>query len=664
MTLLIANRTEIFASANTDGYDTTRIYHTMAKARRGEPVTIGVIGGSITAGSLASSEATRWANLMTDWWETTFPASSITLVNAGIGGTGSDFATHRLYRDLLYADPDFIVVEFSVNDDPGVYAEKMMEGLIRQILKADSMPGVMMLMLKQRNGTSAQVTHKLIGNHYDVPMISFADMIDTAVTNDGYELGDIFGDAADPDYGLHENDLGMQYIAEFITRELDLIYNSLPDDADIPEISAIIPAPLITDTYDHAYIYGSPTLVPSATNGWSVTAGKWTSDTPDSQIDFLVDGNAISFTYTRHNTTNRGQIEAWVDDGPHQVYDAYWTETWGPGMRFALVEEGLSDGEHILHLKVLNSNSTGTDGHYFEVINICKAGSWLTAAPVANAGGNIKVLTGTPVVLDGTDSFDPDNDTIQSWEWSVILAPQGSVAGISNQNDSITEFTPDVEGKYRIGLTVGDGISFSIAGVKVINAKATNNAPVANAGDDRSIPTRVWCYPSGSASSDIDGDSLSYLWRKVSEPAGSSIRVYNEDTRVLKFMPTKDGEYTMGLIVNDSLTLSTEDLVVLNATSDIIGLQEMNAHGMSLLSYPNPTESTLNIQFSNPSPDNLSLALISLDGKKKVIILNAYVLNGDNSLRIDTRSLNLQKGIYILQLSSDKVTVYNKINIF
>jgi len=64
--LIILNNLNIRIMA-TALYDTTRILNVMDKARRGEPITIGVIGGSITAGYAASVENKRWANLMTDW---------------------------------------------------------------------------------------------------------------------------------------------------------------------------------------------------------------------------------------------------------------------------------------------------------------------------------------------------------------------------------------------------------------------------------------------------------------------------------------------------------------------------------------------------------------------------------------------------------------------
>ena len=66
--------------ANTD-----RLFHVFAKARRGEPITVGVIGGSITAGAMASATEKNYASLVTQWWRQTFPKSNIRLVNAGIG---------------------------------------------------------------------------------------------------------------------------------------------------------------------------------------------------------------------------------------------------------------------------------------------------------------------------------------------------------------------------------------------------------------------------------------------------------------------------------------------------------------------------------------------------------------------------------------------------
>jgi len=644
---------QIHAAANTDGYDTTRIYHAMDRARQGEDITIAVIGGSITAGSLASSTEKRWANLMTSWWIETFPESNITLVNAGIGGTGSDIGVFRLQRDVLSYDPDFIVAEFSVNDSEGEFAEKMMEGLIQQTLMNDSLPGVMLLLLKQQSGVSAQVSHKLVGNHYDVPMVSFADSIDDRVADDGHTLDDIFVD------GLHPNDLGMQYIADFLIEELELIYNSLPAEGNLPSIPEVLPDPLITDTYAHTYLYTTSTLIPVSSNGWNTGTTKWSSETEGSEISFQVDGNAVAFIYTRHNIGNRGQVEAWVDDGAHQTYDGNWSETWGPAQRLGLIQENLSDGEHILHIRVIST--TTSNGHYFEILNVGKAGNFAGAAPIAKAGPNQKVLINTPVILDGSESFDPDGDSIESYEWSVALFPEGSIASIVNPGEKIAEFTPDIEGLYLTNLVVGDGIYNSVGSIEKITVKATNTPPVANAGNDTTVATSKFFTLNGSASSDPDDDLILYSWELVSQPIEGYLNMNFLDTPHPRIFPINEGEYVFSLVVNDSIISSEEDLVTVTAVEGYLGIQDVKRKELTLTAFPNPTSQTIAIHYEIPSTQFVGLALYTLSGSKITNVVNEIKTQGIYSVEIDLDDYSCSQGIYIVKMICENDMVMNRI---
>ena len=56
-----------------DAGDFSRLQIALAKASRGEPITIAAIGGSITAGAAASSEDNRWPNRAAAWWRTRYP---------------------------------------------------------------------------------------------------------------------------------------------------------------------------------------------------------------------------------------------------------------------------------------------------------------------------------------------------------------------------------------------------------------------------------------------------------------------------------------------------------------------------------------------------------------------------------------------------------------
>jgi lysophospholipase L1-like esterase len=368
------------------GYDTTRIFNTMAKARRGENITIGVIGGSITQGYAASSASTRWANLMTNWWISNFPNSKVSLINAGIGATGSDIGAFRVHDDLLVNKPDFVVVEFSVNDLEGTKASETMEGLIRQILADSNHPGVMMLILKQSNGTSALNSHKPVAEHYGVPVISFAELIDAQVAHDGVSLASAY--LSD---GLHLVDEGMKYAAQFITNELTRIYHSLPvKDSNVPLVTTQLPDPLFSDLYATTFKYDCTNLIPDLNDGWQLGTHDWHSSTPGSELIFTVDGNAIGFLYSRDYTTDRGRVDVWLDNEAPQILDAYWSNNWGPTMVLYLFGEALNGGDHKLHIKIIDGNTAGSAGHYFQLLNVVKAGH-ITDVSAVSVDYDVKV---------------------------------------------------------------------------------------------------------------------------------------------------------------------------------------------------------------------------------------------------------------------------------
>jgi lysophospholipase L1-like esterase len=372
---------ESVSSARTP-FDTARIYHAMAKARRGEPITIGVIGGSITAGSLATAEDKRWANIVANWWREQFPSSAVTLVNAGIGATGSDIGTFRIQQDILQKNPDFVIVEFAVNDsgEDSHYVREMMEGIVRQLLADSGKTGIMLLLLKMENGGTAQDDHKVIADYYKIPWVSQADLIGPTLEKDRLTLSQVYGDTPN---GVHPNDLGMQYIADFIINVLGSIRAHLPADQALPEINLSLPAPLVSDVFSHTYTYTAGTLTPLVNTGWSAGAVQWTSDTPGAELAFQIDGNAIAVKYDKKFDDIRGRAEVWVDDGPHLVIDAFFTETWGTKPCFQLVAEGLPDGRHNLHSKILEEHDSLSNGNYVQILSVYKAGNIGSTAPVA-----------------------------------------------------------------------------------------------------------------------------------------------------------------------------------------------------------------------------------------------------------------------------------------
>src|SRR5688500_1843855 len=91
---------------------------TGALLRAGEPLTVAFVGGSVTNGAAASSEACSYRRRVSSWLAAQHPSGDVRDVNAALGGTGSVWGAFRAGREVLIHDPDLVFVEFAVNDGP------------------------------------------------------------------------------------------------------------------------------------------------------------------------------------------------------------------------------------------------------------------------------------------------------------------------------------------------------------------------------------------------------------------------------------------------------------------------------------------------------------------------------------------------------------------
>jgi hypothetical protein len=67
----------------------------------------------------------------------------------------------------------------------------------------------------------------------------------------------------------------------------------------------------------------------------------------------------------------------------------------------------------------------------------------------------VKVGVGTDVVVDGSETHDPEGDPF-SYVWSLTQQPGGSIAALVGQGQPTTQVTPDVVGDYDVTLRAID----------------------------------------------------------------------------------------------------------------------------------------------------------------------------------------------------------------
>ena len=198
------------------------------KAQAGGDYTIAFLGGSITQGSLSSSDQTCYAYLVYQWMAKRFPEARMHYVNAGIGGTSSYFGVARMDEDVLIYRPDLVIVDFSVNVEPNEFFQETYEGVISKLVHAECEPAVLALNnVFYNSGVTAEPYHSKVTDAYGIGHVSAKKNIYKKIRS-----GEIKREEITPD-GLHPNDRGHAMLADQVIEYLDQWITSV----DVPHLA-------------------------------------------------------------------------------------------------------------------------------------------------------------------------------------------------------------------------------------------------------------------------------------------------------------------------------------------------------------------------------------------------------------------------------------------
>lgn len=190
-------------------------------------------------------------------------------------------------------------------------------------------------------------------------------------------------------------------------------------------------------------------------------------------------------------------------------------------------------------------------------------------APVALFEAESVAPVGVPMQLDGSRSYDPDEDSL-IWNWRVHEAPDDSVLPENpfSQNQTraaaTTSFVPDVLGRYTIALQVESQGLISETAYAVVNVVVDPTLPIADAGSDRAGLEGSELCLDGSQSLDPLGAAITWSWTFVTRPeisglTGADLVGADEDT--VCFTPDAPGLFTLGLTVSTGERSSAPDFV-------------------------------------------------------------------------------------------------------
>lgn len=309
----------------------------------------------------------------------------------------------------------------------------------------------------------------------------------------------------------------------------------------------------------------------------------------------------------------------------------------------------LLEGTYVFRLMVTDDDgATATDDATVTVLPAV-----VNQAPVADAGADQTItLPLNTITLFGTGS-DPDG-TILTYAWTKVSGPTATLTNQTSNNLTLSDL---LEGTYVLRLTVTDEDGANdFDDVKVVvNAAATNQAPTANAGSDKTITLPTSSVNLSGSGSDPDGTIVAYSWVKVSGPA-VSLGATNQPT--LSLTNLVEGIYVFRLEVEDDDGASDTDDVRVTVVPATINQPPAISAGPDKSLFL-PTNSVV-ITGSASDPDGVVSTLLwtKVSGPASATLLN-------ENTTIVTIS-DLVEGVYVFRLTGtddDGATAFDEVKV-
>ncbi|CAK9784892.1 hypothetical protein CC85DRAFT_271612 [Cutaneotrichosporon oleaginosum] len=400
-----------------------RLRRVLAKMRAGEPFSMGVLGGSVSAGHgmhrSKEDEAHIMHRVLFDHLDSQFPAAEPAAEgrvekggkrnvywNGAQPARGSDYFSYcsalHLNRDV-----DLVIVELAINDPFGLNYVQHFENLVRSLLELPSQPAVLVVNSFALSFERISMGGDLnFGNaqFYDLPVVSARNALLPLALQNHTLLTEWF---ASMNFKPIEDDLSNADLRHFakplhtVTGELmtayiesqlcemDRIEHRRPR-ATPEDLYPVEPVPRVRLQDKYAIDRDFPKLqpfciatnsdeyplAPIKQNGWRAWAWKDKKYLIAEEVgasltfEFTTVLGTANLYYLRSWEFPLGQLNCWIDDdkGTAKISNGRWTNKMNIGQ--STTWHGLTEGKHTLNCEIIQSTDDPSGGHEFRLMSL------------------------------------------------------------------------------------------------------------------------------------------------------------------------------------------------------------------------------------------------------------------------------------------------------
>lgn len=328
-------------------------------------IKIGYLGGSITEGGNASCEALCYRELVTAGLNAKYQGTTFETVHASIGGTGSDLGVFRMDADMMYADPDMVIIEFAVNDSGLKNAAFYIESIVRKILTKN--PETKIVFIYTATQTIAEQSYDLgylpvsvirqssVAKYYGIPEVNVGKKLYDIAKSEGKLFKDYTVDS------VHPNDAGFKIYADHILDVIDglefnITLREAPIHGELPSAGAIALYGINADGWESKETW----LFRKVSKGYAY------ADKPGTKLTLEFEGTIFGMYFIMGKDSG---IFDYVIDGKIKGSCDTWDKYCLQFTRscYKILQENLNPGKHTVEITVTEKHSEQSEGTYIKL---------------------------------------------------------------------------------------------------------------------------------------------------------------------------------------------------------------------------------------------------------------------------------------------------------